>query len=210
MSDAVDPVPEWLIVSRETEAKLHLYMALVAKWNPAINLVSAKSLSDGWNRHILDSAQLWPIAGKSDGLWLDLGSGAGFPGLVMAILAQNERSTMRIALVESDKRKSVFLRDASNRLGLKVDVICDRIERLAPLNADVVSARAFAPLTKLLHEALPHMIKGGVGVFLKGQRYLEEVDEAQALWNFRCDVIPSKTEAGSVVLKVEGAVLVQP
>lgn len=204
------PIPQWLVVSRETEARLRLYLELVAKWNPAINLVSANSLSDGWNRHILDSAQLWPMVGRSGGLWLDLGSGAGFPGLVMAILAQNEGSEMRIALVESDKRKSAFLRDASSRLHLKVDVICDRIERLAPMGADVVSARAFAPLAKLLPAARVHMANGGVGIFLKGKSYLEEIEEARALLNSGFEVIPSKTDVGSIVLKVEGAVLDQP
>lgn len=197
------PIPSWLNVSRETHEKLVVHLALVSKWNRAINLVSASSLLDGWNRHVLDSAQLVLATDKLAGRWLDIGSGAGFPGLVVSIMLDEINPAARVTLVESDRRKATFLLEAIRLLDLKADVLCGRIEHQTPLNAAVVSARAFAPLSKLLDDAQPHIVEGGVGVFLKGQSYQDEISTAMKRWIFDCDVRPSRTDDSSVVLRLQ-------
>lgn len=197
------PIPSWLNVSRETQDKLAALLALVSKWNKAINLVSASSLQDGWNRHVLDSAQLVLATDKRVGRWLDIGSGAGFPGLVVSIVLDEINPAVWVTLVESDRRKATFLSEAVRTLDLKADVLCGRIEQQAPMNAAIVSARAFAPLSRLLDDVQPHMAEGGVGVFLKGQSHQAEVSAAMKNWMFDCDVIPSRTYDSSVVLRLE-------
>lgn len=204
MMHSAYPHPDWFVASSESYARLTAYLDLVAKWNPAINLVSAASLADGWSRHVLDSAQLVLATDKSVGRWLDIGSGAGFPGLVVAILMEDSRPDMSVTLVESDRRKATFLSTASRELGLKTEIVCARIEQLAPAHADIISARAFAPLGRLLRDAAPHFATDGVGLFLKGEQYQAEIAQAQIEWAFQCDVIPSKTNPAAVVLKVSG------
>lgn len=192
-----------LNVSRETVAQLEGFLILVAKWNKSINLVSAESLHDGWRRHVLDSSQLMDATTRDLGRWVDIGSGAGFPGLVVAILAKETRPGLSVTLVESDRRKATFLSEASRQLGLSAEVICDRVENIQALQATVVSARAFAPLTKLLGEAKRHLLPDGEGLFLKGQNYELEIAEAQKTWDFKCMVRPSITQSGSAILKVQ-------
>ena len=195
-------LPEWLDVSRETQAKLESLLTLVAKWNRTINLVSAGSLADGWRRHILDSAQILPLSGLDSGRWVDIGSGAGFPGLVVAILAQDYRPDLRVALVESDRRKATFLSEASRQLGLTVDVMCSRVEALPDLQASIISARALAPLNKLLGDARRHLRADGLCLFMKGQNYRTEITDAQWNWTFDLEVISSLVEPEAVILKV--------
>lgn len=197
------PIPEWLSVSRETQERLQTYYKLVCKWNTAINLVSAASLQDGWHRHILDSAQLLAISGCDRGLWLDVGSGAGFPGLVVSIMAGEALPFLHVTLVESDRRKAIFLSEAIRQLGLNADVYAGRLESIKDANATVVSARAFAPLDKLLAVAARHISEDGVSLFMKGQTYQTEMKVAADNWRYDCDVIPSKTDANSVILKVK-------
>ncbi|MEO8241797.1 MAG: 16S rRNA (guanine(527)-N(7))-methyltransferase RsmG [bacterium] len=195
-------IPDWLTISRETLTKLDNYLTLVSKWNPAINLVSTASLADGWERHILDSAQVFQEDVENDGPWLDMGSGAGFPGLVVAILAQEKAPDLRVGLVESDRRKATFLMDAARRLDLAVDVHAVRLEALRPMKAGVVSARALAPLEKLLSQAQRHLALDGVAVFLKGQSYRDELATARTQWSFDCEVTESRSESRSVVLRI--------
>ena len=137
-----------LDVSRETFEKLKAFAELVRKWNPKINLVSKDSLNDLWSRHILDSVQIFELV-PGPGKWVDLGSGGGFPGIVISILNQEERN-FDVVMVESDQRKSAFLRTAIRELDLAAKVKTERIEELECLEADVLSARALADLTKLL------------------------------------------------------------
>ncbi|MCL4170695.1 UNVERIFIED_CONTAM: hypothetical protein GTU68_049362, partial [Idotea baltica] len=137
---------EDLNVSRETFAALQAYAALLEKWNPKINLVSKSSLQDLWNRHILDSAQLFSLVQHPHNTWADLGSGGGFPGLVIAIMALESGSPDQVILIESDTRKAAFLRTVIRELGLRASVINKRIEQVDPLDADVISARALADL----------------------------------------------------------------
>lgn len=148
-------------VSRETFEELRAYRSLVRRWTPAINLVSKASVDDLWQRHIADSAQVFAATGaESAQSWVDLGSGGGFPGLVVAVLAKELRPDLRVTLVESDLRKATFLRQAAQALSLSVTVHSVRIESLAPQNADVLSARALAPLSDLLAHAERHLRKG--------------------------------------------------
>ncbi len=193
-------LPDWLNVSRETHSRLTGLLDLVKKWNPAINLVSAASLTDGWDRHVMDSAQLSALVEAASGRWVDLGSGAGFPGLVVAALASELNPSIRVSLVESDRRKATFLTEAARQLGLDVEVICARVEQLASLRADIISARALAPLNKLLGLTLPHLNNIGRCVFLKGQNHMEEVKEARLHWAFESEIQESKTMTRSAVL----------
>ena len=135
-------------VSRETVERLETHVALLCKWNPRINLVAASTLAEVWTRHVADSAQLWPLRPPGARLWLDLGSGAGFPGLVVAALAAEEAPDLRVRLVESDARKAAFLATVAREADLPAEVLVERWQRLPPQAADVVSARALAPLDR--------------------------------------------------------------
>lgn len=187
-------------VSRETLARLETYAALLARWNPRINLVSAATLPELWHRHFADSAQLLPLAPPA-GLWLDLGAGAGFPGLVLAILARDTRPDLRFRLVESDQRKCAFLRQVAADTATPIGVLPDRIEALPPQRAEVVSARALAPLTHLLAHVEKHLAPGGIGLFLKGRTVHKEIAEAEQSWRFACRVHPSITDPDAAIVE---------
>jgi len=190
-------------VSRETFEELRAYESLVRRWTPAINLVSKASVDDLWQRHIADSAQVFAATGaESAQSWVDLGSGGGFPGLVVAVLAKELRPDLRVTLVESDLRKATFLRQAAQALSLSVTVHSVRIESLAPQNADVLSARALAPLSDLLTHAERHLRKGGIAVFPKGARFAAELDDARKLWAFDVDVQPSLSDSEAALLVI--------
>ena len=188
-------------VSRETIEKLTLYADLLRRWNPKINLVSKSTLDDIWDRHFLDSAQLFDMA-PAAGSWADLGAGGGFPGAVVAILASELRPDLSVTLLEADQRKGVFLRTVLRETGSYGVVIARRIEQAKPLGADIVSARALAPLNKLLSFAHRHMAPSGTALFLKGANSRQEVDEALEHWRFDCETYPSKTDKEAVVLKI--------
>jgi 16S rRNA (guanine527-N7)-methyltransferase len=131
-------------VSRETLIRLEIYEQVLRKWQPKLNLISNGTLSELWTRHFLDSFQVFELAPKSGDLWLDLGSGGGFPGMVCAICAEEGESSPRFELVESDTRKCAFLREVARQTGVSVSVRNARIEALPPAGADIVSARALA------------------------------------------------------------------
>lgn len=191
-------------VSRETFDRLTALTALLQKWNPAINLVAKSTVAEAWDRHILDSAQLYRLAPSQLHHWADLGSGGGFPGLVIAILAQEKDPGCRITLVESDQRKATFLRQAARELGLlKVTVLAERIEALSPLAADVLSARALAALPQLCHFALRHLSPTGLALFPKGAQHLDEVAQARHDWHFDLSTFPSDTDPAAVVLAMK-------
>jgi len=188
-------------VSRETLAALEHFSALLAKWNKRINLVAPRSLPFVWERHILDSAQIYPL-GASGGMWLDLGSGGGLPGIVCAVLAKEAEPGQRFLLVESDQRKATFLRTAIRELDLNARVTSERIERLEPAGAGVISARALAPLTDLLAFVERHGAAACIGIFPKGAQVEAEIAAALDAWHFTCEKIPSATSAESHILKV--------
>lgn len=190
-------------VSRETLERLKIYHGLLCQWNPAINLVAPASLASAWDRHFLDSAQIFDLCAKDTaGLWLDLGSGGGFPGLVVAILAAEENAAIHVTLVEADQRKAAFLRNAARETGIAVRVIAERIEAVEPLGATVVSARALAPMGELLAYAERHLAAGGVAILPKGARWSDELARALEKWRFAYEKHPSTTDPDAVVLKI--------
>ena len=192
-----------LNVSRETEAQLASFVDLVARWTPRINLISRSSLPEIWIRHIIDSVQVFTLAGPGD-LWVDIGSGGGFPGIVAAICAREARPDMRFVLIESDQRKAAFLRTAIRELGLNAEVIAKRIADAPPQGADIVSARALADLTALLDHADRHLGPGGIALFPKGESWQKELAAARRAWQFEAEAITSLTNRDSVILCIKG------
>lgn len=191
-------------VSRETLERLESFANLLRKWNPRINLVSRKTLDDLWARHIIDSMQVYDLAPEDSDHWVDLGSGGGFPGLVVAILAVDVGSPQRVTLVESDARKCAFLRTVLRETGAKATVLNKRIEELPGLNANVLSARALADLPKLLAFTAQHLAKDGVALFPKGASWQKELEDAQSQWKFEYQIAKSKTEDGPAILGITG------
>lgn len=203
MGEMFETLPDWLDVSRETRQDLQTLSARVLQWNPAVNLVSKASTPQIWARHVLDSAQIYLMAPPDARRWVDLGAGGGFPGLVVAILAKQARPDLEVILVESDLRKSVFLREAVRALGLQAQVLAARIEDIAPLAADVLSARALAPLPVLCSFARRHMATTGLALFPKGARAADEIALARRDWRFDLAQVASKTDPDAVILAVK-------
>lgn len=175
-------VAETFDVSRETLARLDTLVAGLQKWSCAINLVARGTLSDIWHRHIADSAQLLPLAPPNARRWADFGSGAGFPGLVVATLAADRHPGLHITLVESDTRKCAFLTEMARTMRLSVTVRPVRIEALgADDRFDVISARALAPLATLFAVAKPHLAPGGTLIFPKGADVESELAAVPAI-----------------------------
>lgn len=189
-------------VLRETLDRLDILERLVERWNPTINLVSAASLPDLWTRHIADSAQLWPLRPGHARTWVDLGSGAGFPGLVVAALAAETADGVRVTLVESDGRKVAFLRQAAREMGLALTILDMRAEAAPPQASDVVSARALAPLGTLLPFVLRHLAPDGTALLHKGRGHEAEVAAARTDWRFDLDAQPSLTDPDARVLRL--------
>ncbi len=195
-------------VSRETLHRLEIYRRLLIRWQKAINLVGRRSLDDIWRRHFLDSAQLIDLAPPQRGPWLDLGSGAGFPGLVLAILGAAD-----VRLVESDARKCAFLREAARATGTPVTVLRARIEALAPVGAAVITARALAPLARLVPLAARHARPETVGLFLKGagvDREIQDVEHKLTRYT-KCrklsfERMVSRSDPAGIVLRVGGLI----
>ena len=189
-------------VSRETVERLETHVALLSRWNPRINLVATSTLDEVWTRHVADSAQLWPLRPPGARLWLDLGSGAGFPGLIVAALAAERAPDLTVRLVESDTRKAAFLATVAREADLPAEVLVERWQALPPQAADVVSARALGPLTELLAASEKHRRPGGVGLFPKGETVHKELAEASVRWRFDHKLTPSRTEPRAAILEI--------
>lgn len=187
-------------VSRETAEQLDLLVATLERWQKAINLVGRTTLDEVWVRHVLDSAQVVPLVPAEARALADLGSGGGFPGLVIAAL----RPDLQVTLIESDARKAAFLGEAGRRMSLKNQpkIIVSRIEKAPPAAADVVTARALAPLSQLLEWARPHRTAPAICLFHKGKGWQVEVAEAKKDWDFPCQTIPSVTDRDAVLLRI--------
>lgn len=183
-----------LIVSRETLDRLHSYEALLRKWSARINLVAPSTISDLWQRHIVDSAQIFAQRGMDATRWADLGSGGGLPGIVCAILAKEMAPELTFDLIESDKRKAAFLTVCKQELNLPIHVWAERAEAAEPLDADVVSARALAPLAQLLPMVARHIRPGGVALLPKGKSYKAELEAACSEWQFDLESHQSLTD----------------
>ena len=189
-------------VSRETNDKLEQFASLVEKWTTKINLISKASVPHIWDRHIVDSQQIYAHAPAADH-WADLGSGGGFPAIVLAVLSQGDGRSTTFTLVESDQRKCVFLRTAIRELSLDARVINGRIEEIAPLNADVLTARALAELSVLLRFADRHLKPDGTALGPKGEKWHAEDIDAKQAWRYTCDPIPSITNPSAAILKIK-------
>ena len=192
-------------VSRETFDRLLAFEELLLKWNPKINLIAPGEIPRLWDRHILDSAQIFEHANANFSTWIDLGSGGGFPGLVCAILASESERDQGFTLIESDKRKSVFLQEVIRTLGLNARVRSIRIEAYKGQKADVITARALAPLDRLLELAYPMVGETTQFLFHKGKRAESELTDARRSWNMSVERIPSLTDPDGVILKLTGA-----
>ena len=186
-------------VSRETLDRLKLYADLLGKWQRRINLVGRSTLEDLWRRHMLDSAQLFPLLPKEARCLVDLGSGAGFPGLVLAILGVPE-----VHLIESDGRKATFLREVSRETSTPVDIHVARIEQVPAFVADVVTARALAPLSKLLQLGSRFAGDRTVMLFPKGQDVDRELTEATKHTTMRTEFVPSRAHESGIILRLTG------
>ena len=190
-------------VSHETLERLSLYAELLSRWNRSINLVANSTLADPWRRHFLDSAQLmryFPALGEDrPRVVTDLGSGAGFPGLVLAMLGAGE-----VHLVESDQRKAAFLREVARRTGTAAQFHVKRIETMTPVLSDAVTARALAPLDRLLELAEPFLAPSGCMLFLKGKGVDEELTQAKKGWTMKIESFPSRSDPRGTILRIEG------
>ena len=193
-----------LDVSRETLDALKCFEDLVVLWNPAIKLISNSSVFDLCSRHIIDSAQLFLFTMPDEGLWLDVGSGGGFPGIVVSIIAKELAPGLRVVLVESDKRKCVFLRTVIRELGLSVKVINDRIENVKFDEVVYLSARALRNLNSLLFIVENNVSRETVCVFPKGRSYKKELVESHKNWKFDLNLIDSITSEDSKVIVLRG------
>ena len=191
-----------LDVSRETTVRLEHYLAMLEKWNPAINLVSKSTITNAWSRHFKDSIQLYQHAPNDWTHWADLGSGGGFPGAVIAILANELRPGAQVTLVESDQRKAAFLRSVLRETEVSGTVAAKRIENAEPLAADVISARALADLTTLLGFAERHGRNEATYLFPKGINWEKELRIAQESWKFTYCAITSETDPNATILKI--------
>ena len=187
-------------VSRETFSRLITFQATFEKWAARINLAAPSTLPELWSRHILDSAQLLPLAPNAL-RFVDLGSGGGFPGAVLAVLLA-DRDGASITLVESNQKMASFLRNAI--AGSPGRVVAKRIEEFAGTgeDADIVTARALAPLTKLLGLAEPWLSAGATALFHKGRDYRREIEESRDAWQFSLVEHPSVIDAASVILEI--------
>lgn len=179
---------EKLIVSRETLSDLKAYQETLIDWQKKFNLVSRSSMENSWERHFLDSAQLYQYVPLTASSLIDFGSGAGFPALVLAIMAKNRTPYLKIVAVESITKKTLFLNEVCNKLGLKVQIENQRIESLPQQKFDVITSRAMCNLSKLLKYSIKFCHNKTVCIFPKGKSYKEELDEAKKTYNFDCKV----------------------
>lgn len=190
-------------VSRETIVKLEDFAELTKKWNPRINLVAKSTIPELWSRHIIDSAQLFRFASPQPRHWLDIGSGGGFPGIVMAAIALEKSPETQFTLIESDQRKAAFLRTAVRELSLNATVIADRVELTEPQGADIISARALSALTELFPHIVRHSAPNGIAILPKGKLHLQEIQQAKEEWRFDVETHPSMTDSQASILVVK-------
>ncbi len=195
----LEAVLAYFSVSRETSEKLKIYHDLLLKWNKSINLVSRSTLDTASVRHFADSLQVWAL--RTDfGVWVDIGSGAGFPGLVLAIMAEGVGD---FHFVESDARKSAFLRTVSRETKTPITVHTQRIEQFDGLKADIVSARALASVEQLFSYTEKILKPDAICLYLKGQSCKSELDEASRSWTYEAEQFASKTDENGTVLRIK-------
>ena len=184
-------------VSRETVEKLEAYQALVMRWTKKVNLIGRYDSALFWDRHILDCLQIVPLLANPSGGVIDLGSGAGLPGLVLAIT-----TNCHMTLVEADHRKAAFLRAATIALDLRATIFAQRIEAAHPPPASIVTARALAPLPRLLPLAVPKLSAGGMCIFMKGQNAETELTLARNQWHMKVERFASRTSLDATIFRL--------
>lgn len=189
-------------LTNDQQARLDIYRSLLLRWQRKINLISNSTTAKIWERHFLDSLQLLAWSGSWLN-WVDIGSGGGFPGMVVAIMAPYSRCIVH--LIEVDKRKSAFLAEVSRETGAPVEIHVDRIERALPplaevVKFDVISARALAPLSELVELSRPVLQKGACGLFLKGREVVFELTNLTASSNLSIKLFPSATDPGAKIV----------
>jgi 16S rRNA (guanine527-N7)-methyltransferase len=189
-------------VSRETQDRLDRFVETLLRWQDKLNLIGNSTIGEIWTRHVADSLQLLPLAPQAR-TWVDLGSGGGFPGMVIAC-ALAEEAEARVHLVESNGKKAAFLREAASVTGAPAVVHAMRAEKFGESCAepvDAITARALAPLKTLCDQAFPFISRGAIGLFPKGQDVDAELTEAAKCWRLKASKVPSKTSPeGSIVL----------
>ena len=188
-------------VSRETYDKLKTYEVLLHEWQAKFNLVSNSTLEDSWNRHFLDSAQLFKLIPSNAKTMLDFGSGAGFPGMVIAVMANEKTPYLKISLVESTSKKTVYLNEVKTQLDLDVEILNKRVEAIEPNKVDVITSRAMTSLDELFQYSYRFCSDETTCIFPKGKKHLEEIKTAKRFWRFDCQIIDSEqSDEGKILL----------
>ncbi len=188
-------------VSRETFDKLKHYQSMLIEWQSKFNLVSSSTLDDAWNRHFLDSVQLFQYIPNQAKVLYDFGSGAGFPGMVLSIMANEKMPDLQVSLIESTTKKTLYLNAVKSETNTNVTILNDRIENLQLPKADVITSRAMASLTELLGYAYKFCKKESVCIFPKGKKYAEELSEAHKRWKFKCQIVAStQSDEGKILI----------
>lgn len=188
-------------VSRETFLKLKTYQQLLSEWQTKFNLVSSTTLETAWERHFLDSAQLFKYIPQDAKVMYDFGSGAGFPGLVLAVMANEKTPYLKINLVEATSKKTLYLNHVKEQLNINVNIINDRIEKIVPERADVITSRALASLEELFRYVYKFCSRQTVCIFPKGKKYAEEIATARKNWNFDVRIEPSEqSDKGRILI----------
>ena len=189
-------------VSRETIARLKVYEESLKDWQTKMNLVSSSSLGNAWQRHFEDSVQLLDLLPSGARTLYDFGTGAGFPGMVLAIMAQEQLPELKVTLVESTAKKTLYLKHVAELTGAKVTIINDRIENLKPAKVDVITSRALASLDKLLNYSKPLCRPDTVLIFPKGQSHQAEIAEAKKNWSFDIEIYASRSSNEGAILLI--------
>ena len=193
---------EKMNVSRETITKLKAYEKSLKEWLNKFNIVSNNSLNDAWNRHFLDSLQLMEYIPDDAKTLLDLGSGAGFPAMVIAIASAQRLPDLKVSLVESVKKKTLYLNAVRDLCGVNVNIVNDRIENIDQQKVDVITSRAMCNLTDLLKYAYRFTTKKTTLIFPKGKSYQVELDNAKKYWHFDCKIKQNKICSEGVILLI--------
>ncbi|HUX78996.1 MAG TPA: 16S rRNA (guanine(527)-N(7))-methyltransferase RsmG [Alphaproteobacteria bacterium] len=200
--------PSLMNVSRETMERLKIYQRLLEEWQQKVNLISSSTLPCLWDRHFKDSLQLLSYLPQEEASLIDLGSGAGFPGLVLAVARP---TSLNVTLVESDLKKCLFLENVSRETFSPVTILRERIESLPrEVKGDVITARGLSPLPRLLGYVAPLMKENTICLFLKGKDVETEIIEAKKKWRFDLEIFPSLTDSTGSIVKVKHLARIQP
>ena len=190
-------------VSRETYELLKTYEVSLNEWQKKFNLVSNASLEDAWNRHFVDSVQLFQYIPKTARTIVDFGSGAGFPAMVLAVMALEKTPYLNFKLIESVGKKTVYLNEVKEITGARAEIINKRIENIKGVRADVITSRAVTSLKDLFEYTITFFKKDTICIFPKGKRHMEEINDAKLGWNFDYDIKPSDTSEEGVILIIK-------